>query len=69
MVDRIPDAITIPVQAMIQKSGQSVVYVWDGTKFREQPIVIGRTSRDRVLVAKGLNPGDRIALQDPTTKE
>jgi RND family efflux transporter MFP subunit len=69
VVDRVPDAITIPVQAMIQKSGQTVVYVWDGTKFREQPIVIGRTSRDRVLVAKGLNLGDRIALSDPTVKE
>jgi len=69
VVDRVPDAITIPVQAMIQKTGQTVVYVWDGTKFREQPIVIGRTSRDRVLVAKGLNPGDRVALSDPTVKE
>jgi multidrug efflux pump subunit AcrA (membrane-fusion protein) len=69
VVDRVPDAITIPVQAMIQKTGQTVVYVWDGTKFREQAIVIGRTSRDRVLVAKGLNPGDRVALSDPTVKE
>ena len=69
VVDRVPDAITIPVQAMIQKTGQTVVYVWDGTKFREQPIVIGRTSRDRVLVARGLNPGDRVALSDPTVKE
>jgi multidrug efflux pump subunit AcrA (membrane-fusion protein) len=69
VVYRVPDAITIPVQAMIQKTGQTVVYVWAGTKFREQAIAIGRTSRDRVLVAKGLNPGDRVALSDPTVKE
>jgi HlyD family secretion protein len=69
VIDRIPDAITIPTQAMFQKSGQSVAYVWDGSKFREQPITLGRTSRDRILVASGLRAGDRVALKDPTVKE
>jgi RND family efflux transporter MFP subunit len=69
VVDRIPNAITIPSQAMFQKSGQTVAYVWNGSEFREQVISIGRTSRDRILVAKGLNPGDRVALNDPTVKE
>ena len=69
VVDRVPNAITIPVQAMFQKSGQTVVYVWNGSEFREQVIAIGRACRDRILVAKGLNPGDRVALKDPTVKE
>jgi HlyD family secretion protein len=69
IVDRVPNAITIPVQAMFQKSGQTVTYVWEGSEFREQVIEIGRTSRDQVLVAKGLNAGDRVALKDPTVKE
>ena len=30
VVDRVPDAITIPAQAMFQKSGQNVAYVWRG---------------------------------------
>ena len=69
VVDRIPNAITIPVQASFQKSGQTVVYVADGSKFREQPIEVSRRSRDRILVSKGLQAGDRVALQDPTVKE
>jgi HlyD family secretion protein len=69
VVDRVPDAITIPVQAMFQKSGQTVAYVWNGSAFREQAIALGRTSRDRILVTSGLNPGDRVALRDPTVKE
>jgi HlyD family secretion protein len=69
VVDRIPDAITIPVQASFQKSGQTVVYVADGSRFREQPIEVSRRSRDRILVAKGLRAGDRVALQDPSVKE
>jgi HlyD family secretion protein len=69
VVDRIPDALTIPVQALFQKSGQNVAYVWEGSKFQDRVIEIGRRNRDRILVAKGLHPGDRVALKDPSVKE
>lgn len=69
IVDRIPNAISIPVQASFMKSGHTVVYVWDGSKFRERTIQVERRSRDRALISSGLAPGDRIALQDPTEKE
>src|ERR1022692_1407108 len=59
VVDRVPDALTIPVEASFQKSGQTVTYVWDGSKFQEHVIEVERRSRDRILVAKGLRPGDR----------
>ena len=68
VVDRVPDAITIPTQAMFQKSGQTVAYVWNGSIFREQSIQVSRTSRDRILVTSGLRAGDRIAIKDPTVK-
>lgn len=69
VVDRVPDALTIPVQASFQKSGQTVAYIWEGSRFQEHVIEIGRRNRDRILVAKGLRPGDRVALQDPSVKE
>ena len=69
VVDRVPDALTIPVEASFQKSGQTVAYVWQGSKFQERVIEVGRRSRDRILVAKGLSAGDRVALKDPTVKE
>jgi HlyD family secretion protein len=69
VVDRVPDALTIPVEASFQKSGQTVAYVWAGSKFEERAIEVGRRSRDRILVAKGLRAGDRVALKDPTVKE
>jgi HlyD family secretion protein len=69
VVDRIPDALTIPVQASFQKSGHTVAYVWEGSKFQEHVIEVGRRNRDRILVAKGLRPGDRVALKDPSLKE
>lgn len=65
IVDRIPNALAIPVQASFQKEGETLTYVWRGSKFIPQPIQISRRSGDRILIAKGLQPGDRIALQDP----
>ena len=65
VVERIPNAITLPAQASFQKSGQTVAYLWDGSKFQERTIEIGRRSGDRVLVVKGLKPEDRVALKDP----
>jgi RND family efflux transporter MFP subunit len=68
-VDRVPNAITIPAQAIFQKSGQNVAYVWRGTQFEERAIEVGRRSGDRIMVAKGVNAGEQVALKDPTSKE
>jgi RND family efflux transporter MFP subunit len=69
VVDRVSDALSIPSEASFQKSGQTVAYVWEGSKFQEHVIDIGRRSRNRILVAKGLRAGDRVALKDPSVKE
>jgi HlyD family secretion protein len=69
IVDRVQDATTIPVQAMFQKSGRNVAYVWRGAQFEERAIDIGRRSGDKIMVAKGVNAGDQVALRDPTAKE
>ncbi len=69
VVDRVPDALSIPSEASFQKSGQTVAYVWEGSNFQEHAIDIGRRSRNRILVAKGLRAGDRVALKDPSMKE
>lgn len=69
IVERIPDAISIPVQASFVKSGHTVVYVWDGSIFKERKVQIGRRSRDRELISSGLEAGDRVALEDPSEKE
>jgi HlyD family secretion protein len=69
IVNRVENAITIPAQSSFPKSGQTVAYVWDGSRFQERAIQIERRSRDLVLVSNGLRPGDQVALKDPSGKE
>ncbi len=69
VVDKVPNAITIPAQALFQKSGQNVAYVWQGGQFEERTIEVGRRSGDKILVAKGVSAGEQVALRDPTVKE
>lgn len=66
IVNRVPNALTIPAQASFMKSGRTVAYVWDGTKFEERAIHVDRKSRDRLLISDGLRTGDLVALSDPT---
>jgi RND family efflux transporter MFP subunit len=66
IVNRVPNAITIPAGASFMKSGRTVAYVWSGARFEERPIRVDRKSRDRLLISDGLRPGDLVALTDPT---
>ena len=69
IVDRVADAVTIPAQALFQKSGHSVAYIWRGTQFEERDIDVARRSSDKIMIAKGLRDGDQVALKDPSLKE
>jgi HlyD family secretion protein len=69
VVDKVKDAVTIPAQALFQKSGLNVAYVWTGSQFEEREVEVGRRSGDKIMIAKGLRDGDQVALSDPTAKE
>jgi len=65
-VDHIPNAILIPSEAAFQKGGQTVAYVLKGSKFEERAIEVARKSEGQLDVARGLEPGEKVALKDPT---
>jgi HlyD family secretion protein len=68
-VDRKPDAVLLPAQALFQKGGRSVAYVRGTWGFRERAVEIARRTPKQVAVARGVAPGERVALRDPTVKE
>ena len=65
-VNRFADAIVIPSPAVYLKSGRAVAYVRHGSEFEETPIDVAHRSGDEALVTKGLQPGQQVALKDPT---
>jgi len=65
-VARVPDGIVIPTNALFRKAGRTVTYVRRGSKFEETVVEVSKQSGDEVLIAKGVQPGERLALKDPT---
>jgi membrane fusion protein (multidrug efflux system) len=61
-----PDAIVVPRQAVFEVHGKSNVYRLDDGGFEPVEVQLGASSPGRVVIEKGLSPGDRIALRDPT---
>jgi RND family efflux transporter MFP subunit len=68
-VDRVADGIVIPSSALFRKAGRTVAYVRRGSKFEETSVEVLRRSGDEALIARGLKPGEQLALKDPTLAE
>jgi multidrug efflux pump subunit AcrA (membrane-fusion protein) len=64
-LDRQPDAISVPRNAVFEKDGKPVVYKRDGAGFAAVSVELGPAAVGRVVVVKGLDAGDVIALRDP----
>ncbi|MCI0421067.1 MAG: hypothetical protein L0312_17880 [Acidobacteria bacterium] len=68
-VERVPNVMLIPAEASFQKKGRSVAYVLKGSVFEERVIEITKRGGGQLWIAKGLKPGERVALKDPTPEE
>lgn len=67
-VEKIPNAIHIPAQAIFEKDGQPAVWLQSGRHFDQRVVKLARRSESTMVIADGLKPGDVIALSDPTVK-
>lgn len=68
-VERVPNSILIPAEAAFAKQGRTVVYVLRRSSFEERYIEVARRSPGQLAVAKGLEPGERVALKDPNANQ
>lgn len=59
---RIGQGLLIPLPALVEQGGKSVVWVLDGKTMtvRPQPVITAEVSGNLVLVARGLQPGQEI---------
>jgi len=69
IVERVPNAIHIPVQAVFEKDGKLIVYVKNGSRFDERVIKPLKRSESVMVIAEGLAPGEQVALADPNARK
>ena len=56
-------AITIPLAAVLDDDGKSVVFVADGNEYKKREVTLGLTSNDRVEVVQGLTGGEKVVVK------
>ena len=66
-VEKLPDVIHVPAQAVFQKNGQYLVYVHgkDG-KFEPRPVQLVKQSESMMVIASGVQAGEIVAMADPS---
>ncbi len=64
VTERIPDAKTIPAQALFTRAGRPTVFVVEGDGFRAVDVEVLARNPDEIAVA-GIDGGSRVTLTDP----
>ncbi len=68
IVERIPQVLVVPHQAVFEKEGQAIVYVIEGRRIQMRRVRTGRRNWTHVIIEEGLREGERVALRDPTAE-
>jgi multidrug efflux pump subunit AcrA (membrane-fusion protein) len=68
ILEKIPNAISIPNQAVFEKDGKQFVYVRKQNEWEERVIKPLKRSESVMVIASGLQPDEVIAMSDPTAK-
>jgi membrane fusion protein (multidrug efflux system) len=58
----IPDALSAPLFALVDKAGERLLFVEKEGVAHARSVTIGIIEGDRVQIATGLNPGDRLIV-------
>ncbi len=62
VMSSIPDTLYVPIEAVFQKDGKTIVY----KDSRPQEVTLGPKNGNFVVVSGGIQAGDKLALRDPT---
>jgi len=59
----IPDAISVPLRAILPREGRAVAYVRDGARAKEVEVTLGITDGRNIEVKSGLQAGDALIIE------
>jgi RND family efflux transporter MFP subunit len=68
IVNQIPNVIYIPQESVFEREGKKIVYVKKRSGFDEKSVETGEKNENYIIITKGLNVNDEVALIDPTVK-
>ena len=68
-VEKIPNALHVPAQAVFQKNGQWTVFVQKKGKFEPHPVKLVKQSESTMVLASGVQAGEVVAMADPTASK
>lgn len=69
IVDRIEDAVFVPIEAVFKEGAEEFVYIKSGSGFKKKAIKTGIANNDFTYVEDGLTKGDLVSLIDLTEGE
>jgi hypothetical protein len=68
IVNRLPNAISIPAKALFTRAGKPIVYVAENGRYRAVGVEVQARNPDELAVT-GLSPGVMVTLVDPGKKD
>ena len=67
IVEKIPNALHVPAQAVFTKNGRPTVFIQTGHgRFEPREVQLVKRSETMMVLAGGVEPGEIIAMSDPT---
>lgn len=66
IVEKVPQALNLPNQAIFEKEGKPVVYLKKGSRFEAVGIKIAKRSETTTIIESGVDAGAVVAMADPT---
>jgi len=64
-VEKRPRARYVPLEAVFERDGESVCYVVEGRRVVRRAVTLGPSNEDFVVIERGLERGERVALRAP----
>lgn len=65
LVDQIPKARYVPLEAVFERGGRRYCYILRGGRPEAREVLTGPSNDHHIVVEAGLEPGERVLLSDP----
>jgi RND family efflux transporter MFP subunit len=62
LIKTVPDAVTVPVQAVTEADGKHICYIVTATGIERRVVRVGESNQQLIQILEGVTAGDRVTL-------